>query len=49
MNDKDYISIISRVVEKMSNLPGIRFWAIWFFVCPVCVGYVLGKVAEFCK
>ena len=49
MNDKDYISIISRVVEKMSNLPGIRFWAIWVLFALCAVGYVLGKVAEFCK
>lgn len=49
MNEKDYISIISRVVEKMSNLSSIRFWAIWFLFALCAVGYVLGKVAEFCK
>ena len=48
-NDKEYISIISRVVEKMSNLPNARFWAIWFLCALIAAGYLLGKLAEFMK
>lgn len=48
-NNKEYISIISRVVEKMSNLPNTRFWAIWFLCALIAAGYLLGKLAEFMK
>ena len=48
-NNKEYISIISRVVEKMSNLPNARFWAIWFLCALIAAGYLLGKLAEFMK
>lgn len=49
MNDKDYITLISRVVDKMTNLSNVRFWAIWALFALLAVGYVLGKLAEFVK
>lgn len=49
MNDKEYITTISKMVDKMTNLPNIRFWAIWAIFALLALGYVLGQLAAFVK